>query len=241
MNRFKQFKQAAHQYIQKTQEEEEVIGMVISGSYVYGQLDKNSDIDIFVILHPNCTYRERGNTWMNGIEIEYFKNPPQQIRQYFKTEKSPHTADMLAKGKLVYENHSIVETLIEEARTIINTAPNAMSESAIELARYFLDDKFKDLEDALLNQDRVALNLIQMDIINYAIDTFCKLNRIVRTKHKRLYEQLRKINLPFAQLIQKTLKQPSIENMITLRRQMDDFLGGKRSKEWQFRSGLELK
>lgn len=38
--------------------------MIVAGSYIYGRLDPHSDIDIFVVLHPDCDYRERGNTWI---------------------------------------------------------------------------------------------------------------------------------------------------------------------------------
>ena len=60
---------------------------MLDRSMKYSIIDKNSDIDIHVILNPECDYRERGNLWIKGIEIEYFKNPPVQIKSYFQKEK----------------------------------------------------------------------------------------------------------------------------------------------------------
>ena len=98
---YKKYIAASKVYVEKEKLNEDVIGVIISGSMKYSTIDKNSDIDIHIILDPKCEYRERGNLWIKGIEIEYFKNPPAQIRSYFnKEKKSPHTAHMLAFGEI---------------------------------------------------------------------------------------------------------------------------------------------
>ena len=106
-------------FLQQLKMDKNTIGVIVTGSYIHGPFDKHSDIDIYVILHPDCDYRERGNTWINQIEIEYFKNPPQQIRSYFKTEVSPHTADMLAKGNIRFQGDPVVTELVAEAKQIL--------------------------------------------------------------------------------------------------------------------------
>ena len=58
---------------------DDVIGIIISDSFHYSTIDINLQIDIYVILDPKCDYKIRGNTWINDIGIEYFKNPPTQI------------------------------------------------------------------------------------------------------------------------------------------------------------------
>ena len=239
-NQLEQFKKASDIYIERTQQEADVIGIIVSGSFVHGTLDKNSDIDIYVVLDANCTYRERGNTWINGVEIEYFKNPPQQIRQYFKAEKSPHTADMIAKGNVVYSNHPVIDELRQEASSIINTPLKPIPKVVVELGKYMLDDMYKDLEDAQISQDQMAIALIQSQIINYSIDLFCKIHRIRRTKHKRLFTQLTDANLVFAQVVKQALSAPNIDTLQHLRQAIEEELGGSRPKEWRLRSSLDL-
>ncbi len=239
----KKYLEASKIYIEKEKIKEEVIGIIVAGSMVYSTLDKNSDIDIHVILDQNCTYRERGNTWVNGIEVEYFKNPPAQIRSYFKKEKkSPHTAQMLAEGKVVYQNSKVIDELIATAKTIINQTPPALKEFEIELDRYFIDDFYKDLDDTVINNDPVGAKLIRSKIINRCIDVFCKIHRVRREKDKRLQKQIEQLNPSFNQKVQLALLENWNETLSIeqLKIATENQLGGPRTKEWKLRSNLDL-
>ncbi|MCB0628161.1 MAG: hypothetical protein R2824_04185 [Saprospiraceae bacterium] len=237
-----QFLRAGEQYVAQTRQNKDVIGIIFTGSFIHGQLDANSDLDVFVILAPACNYRERGNTWINGVEVEYFMNPPQQIRGYMQQEKSPHTAHMLAHGRLVYCTTEVVVQLMQEAKTRLATPPPAMKQFEIELARYHLDDLFKDLEDALACDDQLAAGLLKTTLINTGIDLFCKRHRLYRDKHKRLYHQLAGVDPLFAQLLLQLIahEQWHLEDILPLKKYITDLLGGERSREWKLRSALDL-
>ncbi len=242
-DRKQQFQQAAEAYVEAEKQQEDVVGIIVAGSLIYSELDKNSDIDIYVILHPDCNYRERGNTWINDVEIEYFKNPPQQIRSYFQKEQnSPHSADMIANGKVVYNISTEVDQLRIEAQEIINTPPAPIKGFEIELGKYFLDDLSKDLEDSRLKGDLLAMELLKHQIVNKCIDLFCEIHRIRRTKHKRLEQQLGNIDQKFVQLLKRTTdhhweERGAIEALLAA---MGTLLGGSRSKEWVLKSPLDL-
>lgn len=236
------FQAAADQYVAKTREEADVIGIVVSGSFVHSRLDPNSDIDIYVIMDPSNTERERGNTWINGVEIEYFKNPPQQIQAYFRKEKSPHTAHILANGQLVYKGSTVVETIIKEAKEVLANSRPALKEFQIELLKYHLDDLYKDLADCIYHQDPFASKLIKFEIINRCIEAFCQVHRIHATKRKRLIEQLDRVDPEFSNLLQDYTQADWDKNLAldALIAKMAKILGGKRNKEWRLRSSLDL-
>jgi len=239
----KRYQEVAKQYIATEAEKAEVIGIVICGSLAYSKLDKNSDIDIHVILDESCNYRERGNTWMNDIEVEYFKNPARQIRAYFQAETaSPHTAHMLAHGNLAYSNSQIVNELVVEAQAIITAKPPAYSELQLELERYFIDDYYKDLDDVLSSDNALAEYLINAKIINRSIDIFCKVHRIRRYKDKSIDSQLSSIDPKFVVLVQNALitKDDGSIAVNELRAYIEHLIGGGRTKEWHLRSDLTL-
>jgi len=75
-SRLAQYQTASKIFVNREMLDEDVIGIIVSGSSVHGKPDKNSDVDIHVILRPDCDYRERRNTWINGIEVETFKKHP---------------------------------------------------------------------------------------------------------------------------------------------------------------------
>ncbi|MEM6346649.1 MAG: nucleotidyltransferase domain-containing protein [Bacteroidota bacterium] len=236
------FQAAADEYVAKTQLEKDVIGIVVSGSFVHAELGPNSDIDIYVITDPSNTERERGNIWIHGVEIEYFKNPPQQIRAYFRKEKSPHTAHILANGLVAFQSSTEVEKLIQEAKAIMAQKAPALKSFQIELLKYGLDDLLKDYADSYAIEDYFAAMQIKHQIINHCIDAFCQIHRIYRTKSKRLMAQLFEIDSTFGlMIVQLSLSdwedKKGIEKVGTY---TANLLGGPRTKEWVLRSKLDL-
>ncbi|MFZ1791019.1 MAG: nucleotidyltransferase domain-containing protein [Saprospiraceae bacterium] len=234
---------ASKTYIDQEIMNEEVIGIIVSGSLKYGKIDKNSDIDIHIILDENCHYRERGNLWIKGIEIEYFKNPPAQILAYFEKEKkSPHTAHMLAFGEIVYNRSLIVDELVSIAKSIIEEKPPKLKDFEVEFEKYFLDDFYKDFEDAVANRDIIGSKIIRAKFINRSLDIFFNIHQIRREKDKSISNQLVLIAPDFRQHIVDALsedwqKSASLER---LRLEVEKLLGGRRTPEWKLRSKLDL-
>lgn len=239
----KRYIEASKEYVEKEKLNEDVIGIIVTGSIIYSTIDKNSDIDIYVILDPKCDYRERGNLWINDIEIEYFKNPPAQTKSYFKKEtESPITAHMFAYGELVFSKSEMVEELIATAKTIIKEKPPILKGFEIEFEKYFIDDYFKDFEDALINEDFLGANIIRHKIVNRCIDIFCKLHQVRRGKDKKLSKQMEQLDPIFNDGISLTLKEDwnVMTSIKKLRIATENLLGGARTKEWKLRSKLDL-
>jgi len=239
----KRFRAAAQQFIEQQCQDEDVIGIFLTGSMVHGRLDPHSDVDIPMVLRPEVNYRERGNTWIDGVEIEYFKNPPQQIRSYFVSEaKSPHTAHMLAHAEVVYKASPVVDELVAEAKAIWQTPPPAARDFQIELGKYGLDDIQKDLADCMVREDHFAAVMVKHHLIDTSINLFCMMHRLYRTKNKRLHAQLAEVDENFALIIHRLLKTqiPAQASLDDLSRYMENVLGGKRSKEWVLNSPLDL-
>ena len=100
------FDLALNKFAEKHKQNKHVIAILVTGSYIHSKPDKNSDLDVCIIVDESTT-RERGNTWVNGVEIEYFINPVKQVRHSFDTEiDSPQLAHMFANSKVIqYLNH----------------------------------------------------------------------------------------------------------------------------------------
>lgn len=241
-DRQKIFLEASKQYIEQEKKNEEVIGIIVSGSFIHSKIDKNSDVDIFLILDPKCTYRERGNTWIQGVEIEYFKNPPIQIKRYLEREISPHTAHILANGQVVYSTSDIIDELIATSKTILQQPPPKLKEFQVELAKYVIDDYYKDFEDAAINKDEIGTTILRNRIIEKCIDVFFNVHQIRRYKDKGLSQQLEQIDPTFNQKIKAALLEQWNEPtaLTEVRTAAEILLGGQRTKEWKLKSPLDL-
>lgn len=142
----------------------------------------------------------------------------------------------------MYSNSPIVEELVATAKALIEKVPPALQADQMEFEKYFLDDYFKDFDDALHNGDRLGSSLLRHKIINRCIDIFCKAHRIRRAKDKRLAEQLSGIDVDFAEDIQIAVREAwkEVSAITALRTATEELIGGRRSLEWTMRSGLDL-
>jgi hypothetical protein len=237
------YRKAAEKFSERYKKNPHVIGILITGSVVHSTPDKNSDIDIQIIL-DKADWRERGNTWVDGMEVEYFMNPVKQIRKYFKGEGGKHTAHMLANSTIIYRKGKAVDQLIKEAKAILAKKPPAMSKVQKENAKYQLDDNFKDLEDVYLNEDWFAFELQAHELLYSCLSTFCAYNRIVPEKIKRLRQQLTFIDKEFAGLYAAAMEKDTARKFQALRKltaYTEKLVGGKRPREWKLRGPLTKK
>lgn len=77
------WEEALDKFLSEWRRRDYVVGALVCGSYVTGSPTARSDIDVHIILAEESDWRERGNRYVDGCLIEYFANPPRQIRTYF--------------------------------------------------------------------------------------------------------------------------------------------------------------
>ena len=63
---------AARKFIKQCGFYNEIEAAFLTGSYAAGNADKYSDIDLYIVLSEDVTWRERGNKRFDGFLIEYF-------------------------------------------------------------------------------------------------------------------------------------------------------------------------
>lgn len=236
------FKNALNKFVEQQKQDPNVIGIIVSGSYIHSVPDKNSDLDVYVLLNES-EMRERGNTWIDDVEIEYFINPIKQVRKYFETEigdKAPCTAHMFANSEIQYQKGSALQDLIDEAKNILSRPQKQMGSVEIELAKYFIDDMQKDLEDVFIRKDIFAFSLVSNEIISKSLQIFLGLKGVQKEKNKRLADQLEKVDPEYAVVFFLAVKETDIEKKFHLLNKLvtytENLLGGKRPKEWKLKS-----
>jgi predicted nucleotidyltransferase len=236
------FQSALNRFVNEHKKNRNVIGILLTGSFVHSSPDKNSDLDVYIILKESV-FGERGNTWIDGIEIEYFINPIKQIRHYFKTEvgdKAPSTAHMIANSVILYKNSVEVDRLIKESKNILSKRAPMLRMADKELSKYYLDDLRKDLEDVFLRKDKFAFSIIAVDILNKSLSVFMRWKRLHKEKSKRLHEQLLAADSTFEKIYSRALMEKSVRKQYAALVELVDYLekglGGKRAKEWNLKS-----
>ena len=98
------WKLALKEFLKDYEEDDDVIGAVLCGSYASGNYNQNSDIDVYLVLKDTVNYQERGNVESNSYLIEYFMNPSWKIKKYMEDEIKQNklsTIKMFGYGKII--------------------------------------------------------------------------------------------------------------------------------------------
>ncbi|WP_246112263.1 nucleotidyltransferase domain-containing protein [Thermococcus aciditolerans] len=143
-------------FLEEWKEKDFVEAALLTGSRAINTQTEYSDVDVYIILSEDVDWRERGNKVINGVLIEYFANPPRQIRHYFKKEfreNSRCTARIVAVGKVLFDKTGIAEELKREALEHMEKPFQKPDKVWIEVAKYGLWDMLDSVKDAKERND----------------------------------------------------------------------------------------
>jgi hypothetical protein len=141
---------ALETFLKDWRDRDEVIGALVCGSYITGNPSKRSDIDVHIILADDVAGRERGNRVINGFLIEYFANPPCQIRRYFQDDYNKRRTMSMVQfktGRVLYDYTGIIKDLKFEAEKWLSKEYKKVNKTVLELKKYGLWDALDNLRD----------------------------------------------------------------------------------------------
>lgn len=138
---------ALEKFLNKYKNEDYILGALLTGSYVTGNNDENSDIDIYIIASDETKWKERGNKLVDDFLIEYFINPKNQVLSYLKDELSNYnlaTTMILVNGKILFDKDGSLKELKKIANNNFNL--NEPDKGKCNMNCYRVWDCFDELE-----------------------------------------------------------------------------------------------
>jgi predicted nucleotidyltransferase len=151
----KSWEDTLNKFLVKWKDRDDVVGAMVCGSYITGHPTDRSDLDVHIILSDEVDWRERGNQYVDGLLIEYFVNPPRQIREYFAEDYNGHNTMSMVQfitGKVIFDKQGIIEQLKKEAMEWKDKKYDDMDTSLKEIKKYGLWDSFDNLLDCFETQ-----------------------------------------------------------------------------------------
>ncbi|WP_342531354.1 nucleotidyltransferase domain-containing protein [Lysinibacillus sp. FSL R5-0849] len=144
------WRKALETFLNDWQGRDEVVGALVCGSYVTGHPSERSDIDVHIILSNEVKWRERGNQIVDGFLIEYFANPPGQIRRYFQDDFNKHRTMSMVQfqtGQILFDYTGIINELKLEAYAWQEKNYETINKTVLELKKYGLWDMLDNTKD----------------------------------------------------------------------------------------------
>ena len=141
----------ARKFIEQCDFYHDIEAVFLTGSYATGNADKYSDIDLYIVLNENATWRMRGNKRVDGFLVEFFVNPVQQIKKYidsFYSDVRIIEINMILSGIVILNRNLTAERLREYClQKDINNFP-ALGEFHVKMGLYHTWDNFDELTRA---------------------------------------------------------------------------------------------
>ncbi|WP_240911763.1 nucleotidyltransferase domain-containing protein [Thermococcus sp. M36] len=241
-------------FLKEWKEKDFVEAALLTGSHATGMETVHSDVDVYIILSEDVRWRERGNKVIDGVLIEYFANPPRQIKHYFEKEHeegSRCTARIVAIGKVLFDKTGITEELKKEALEYMRKPFERPDGVWVEIAKYGLWDHLDSVKDAKERNDPSFSHLYHI-AINETLRIYSKFLCVEgppASKAYRLFteEGFRKAYLfepfpdeRFVELFLKAMRNEEVEALEELISHVFEKMGGFDIDGWRLRTKTEV-
>jgi predicted nucleotidyltransferase len=178
---------AVKEFVATWENDPQIIAGVLTGSYVTGNQDASSDIDIYLVSADSRPYRERGNRIVHGFLMEYFINPAWKIHELMDPEQDSLnrvTCSLLVNGKVLFDRTRVLPGLKERAREILETPLEALGDSARENYKYHIFAAYTELDRAF-RAETPDFGLCYHLLLNRLIDSYADfLQTLLPTRYK---------------------------------------------------------
>jgi predicted nucleotidyltransferase len=254
----KDWMKALDKFLEEWKYRDEVVGVLVCGSYVTGSPSKHSDIDTHIILRDGTDWRERGNKVVDGFLVEYFANPRKQIEKYFEEDYKDGSQMAIIQfitGEIIFDDGTIVE-LRELAKKWYDKKFEKLPEFKVELNKYGFWDSRDNLQDAYDKKTSDFMFTYSCSL-DFLITTYCKYLGYPVIKYHQAYkiftdaETRNKYLLPdfpdkeFGDMCAKSLTATDPDDAMEYYEKLVDHLfkklGGFDIRDWKLRSPLDLK
>jgi hypothetical protein len=188
----KEWEEAVTEFLKDWKNNNDVTGAMICGSYITGNPSKRSDIDIHIILSDDIFWRERGNKLTNGFLVEYFANPPKQIREYFREDFHDHSTMSMVQfitGKILFDNTGVINELKIEAKEWLEKKHDGLNDTLLELKKYAIWDDLDNLKDCF-EQQRVDFYFIYSNSLLRLFKAYCAFLKLEDIPYYQIFSYL---------------------------------------------------
>lgn len=122
---------------------DDILGILITGSFAKGIGNKDSDLDILIIVSNKNKYRERGNVIIDNTMVEYYVNTYCQVKKYLEIDaihNNPMMCIALLEGKILYQKYNVLSRLRRYAYIYIRSTYQIPDKRVVEFNKYVLAD-----------------------------------------------------------------------------------------------------
>lgn len=196
-------------YIEKLKSQDDVLGILIFGSYARGEQRKNSDVDVLVLVKEGVW---RDVETRDGQAFEMVYSSPDKARQFY--EANPNDAvQQWTDGKIVYDPKGEMEKMKEFVSAIKEKGKPQMDTKKRRHLQFDAEDKVRAVE-AMQQKDVATANLQLSRLGNEVLELYFDLRQLWTPAPKQQLGYLRENDKETAQLFDTYFKEERLGNRL---------------------------
>lgn len=186
------WKLALREFLKKYEDDDDVVGAILCGSYATNTQNEYSSIDVYLVLKEDANYSLMGNTDSNSYLIEYFMNTKEGILECMEKEfnyNKQSTANMFSYGKIIYDLDGSVKELQDKAVEYIDKPFNEITGNKLDKNNYHLWHYLHELK-VCLKENNPQFNLIYYKLLNDVYDVYAEYQGLPKLPKTKIYKIL---------------------------------------------------
>lgn len=199
------------EFINELKLRENVLGIILFGSWARGNNRLDSDIDLVVILNEGF---ERTVEYRNNQAFEITYTTKDSATEYWKENKDD-CFGLWSAAKVLYDKDGTIKQLQNEAEAIIKTGKKAFDEVQKSHYKFDSEDTLNAVEK-ISKTDPATANMILNKLIFTLSERYFDLKQLWTPAPKQRLEKIKEINLGLCKLFESFYTIETNENKLAV-------------------------
>jgi predicted nucleotidyltransferase len=186
----------ANEFIENLKKREDVLGIILFGSWARGNNRPNSDVDLVVILSKG--YR-RTVEYLNDIAFEIIYTTDKSALKFWKDNKDD-CHGLWEVAEVLYDKNETIKKLRLKVEKILKVGKKAFDNFQLGQLKFDAEDQIKFIEEISKN-DLITANLILNNKVVALTEKFFDVRRLWTPAPKQRISEIKKVNNNFYLLL----------------------------------------
>lgn len=211
-------------------------------SFNVGEIKPNSDLDLYIVIGNNGK-KYRGVMFADGVEVDYFAYPLEQLEYDWKKVRSGENprltvAYILGDSRLIFDPYSKLKEIRREAKLFLKKdVSKKLTRPYLTISKYFIKDYLKDIEDNLRDGDVFSWQYNVSLLLNDLINIFCQFHGIPLVKAKYQGSEIAKKDKNFVRIYELIANSSSLKRRTEAIKKLASYclkkIGDPLPNEWE--------
>ena len=178
-----------HKFLESLKQRDDVLGVIMFGSWARGNNRPDSDVDLVIILTDG--YR-RTVEHRNGQAFEIIYTTEKSALAYWESHKDD-AAGLWSVAKVLFDKDGTIERLRNEIKEVLNAGKKQIDEYQLGQFRFDAEDQLKYVEH-MLASDLTTANLILTNKVFALTELFFDIHQMWTPAPKQRLVEIEKLS-----------------------------------------------